>query len=177
MKYVALLRGINVGGNSTVSMSILKETLSNISFRNVSTYINSGNVLFESDQKESLTLETEIEAILEKTFFPIRTVVLSEETLQHVIEKAPSMWKTDDVRKYVAFLKSPTKPSDIAKEFQPKEGLDFIDEGPGVVYLTTKMEGLTQSSFPKLITKKIYQDMTMRNFNTVEKLFSLMQKN
>lgn len=176
MKYLALLRGINVGGKSTVSMAILKGVFEKAGFEDVSTYINSGNVLFASDQNDPHTLENEIEEVLAKTFFPIRVVVVSENNLRRVSEEIPAMWKTDDVRKYVAFLKHPATPEDFVQEVQPKEGVDFIDKGSGVVYLTTRMEGLTKSSFPKLITKKIYQAMTMRNFNTVQKLFGLMEE-
>lgn len=176
MKFVAFLRGINVGGKSTVSMALLKDAFIKAGFENVSTYINSGNVIFTSEEKDGPKLEKQIEILLERTFFPIRAVVVSEQTLYSVIEQIPLMWTKDDVRKYIAFLKYPTTPEDILREVQPKDGIDYIDSGPEVVYLTTRMEGLTKSSFPKLITKKISQDMTMRNFNTVQKLLTLMHK-
>lgn len=176
MKYLALLRGINVGGNSTVSMAVLKEVFVKAGFSNVVTYINSGNVIFESEQTNRSKLERQIEDFLQQTFFPIRTVVVSEHDLQHIVEQIPPLWEKDDVRKYVSFLKQPARPEDFLREVQPKEGVDFVDKGPDVVYLTTKMGGLTKSNFSKLNTKKIYPAMTMRNFNTVQKLFDLMQK-
>lgn len=175
MNYLVLLRGINVGGKASVSMALLKENLEKAGLKNVKTYINSGNVIFESE-KSKAALTKEIEVLLEKTFFPIDIVVVSHSELQHIVDKVPSSWKKEDVRKYVVFLKSPATPQELITEARPKENIDFVDAGPGVVYLSTKMEGLTQSSFPKLITKPIYKLMTMRNFNTVEKLLNMMEK-
>lgn len=176
MKYVALLRGINVGGNSSVKMSELKEVFEKIGFTNVITYINSGNVIFESDEKGIKKLTNIVEALLEKNFFPIKTIVISHDDLQTIVTHVPQSWKKENLRKYVAFLKESVKPNDVIREVQLKEGIDFIDKGSGVVYLSTKMEGLTKSNFPKLIQKKIYKDMTMRNFNTVQKLLTLMEE-
>ncbi len=176
MKYTALLRGINVGGNSTVKMSELQETFKNAGFSNVATYINSGNVVFESNKNDVKQLTKEIDLLLQKTFFAIKTVVLSYEELQHVLEHIPNTWKNEDLRKYIAFVKNPSKPDDVIKEVQLKDGIDFIEKGPGVVYMSTKMSGLTKSGFPKLISKAIYQDITIRNYNTVEKLFALMEQ-
>lgn len=177
MNYVALLRGINVGGNSKVSMIKLKEVFESYGFLNVKTYINSGNVIFESSKKKAIELENDIEGLLEKTFFPIVVVVISEEDLNKVIAEAPKSWKTDeDLRKYVGFMKSPSKPEDVVKEAQLKEGIDFLDTGPGVIYMTTKMEGITKSNFSKLAAKKIYKQMTIRNINTALKLSELLMK-
>jgi uncharacterized protein (DUF1697 family) len=174
MKFVALLRGINVGGNSLVKMSELKKAFEQAEFTNVSTYINSGNVIFEDTTQNPEYLSSKVEAFLEKQFFRITTVVLSHTQLKEVVEKAPANWKNEDLRKYVAFLKTPLTPDEVIKSAEVKEGIDRIEKGPGVVYMSTKMEGLTKSSFPKLITKNIYKNMTMRNYTTVTKVLSLM---
>lgn len=174
MKYLALLRGINVGGKNAVSMTKLKEVLEQHGNKNVKTYINSGNILFESERNKK-ELEKEVEALLKKEFFPIDIVVLSNKDMQQIVEKVPHSWHKEDLRKYIAFLKSPATPDEMIKETQLKEGVDFVDKGPGVVYMSTKMEGITKTHFPKLATKPIYKKITMRNMNTVEKLFSLME--
>lgn len=176
MKYLALLRGINVGGKSTVRMAELQESMREAGFRNVSTFINSGNVLFESDETDIQQLTKQIDALLLKTFFAIKTVVISDKNLEDIIKHSPDSWTKNDLRKYIAFIKSPSVPEDIIQEVQLKEGIDFIEKGPGVVFMSTKMDGLTKSGFPKLITKKVYQDITIRNYNTVEKLALMMRK-
>jgi uncharacterized protein (DUF1697 family) len=176
MKYLALLRGINVGGNATVNMATLKQVFENAGYTNVMTYINSGNVVFDSDESNNEQLTKKIETILQRTFFPIKIVVLSHRELLAVIDHMPKNWKATDLRKYIAFIKNPTTPEDLIKEAQLKDGIDFIAKGPGVVYLSTKMEGLTKSNFPKLIAKKVYKEATMRNYNTIQKLLSMMEK-
>src|SRR6266849_7453622 len=141
MKYLALLRGINVGGNAPVNMAKLKEVCIKTGFTNVLTYINSGNVLFESKEHDSTRLTKEIEELLQKNFFAMKTVILSYEELQQVMKHTPNTWKTEDLRKYIAFIKPPSSPEDVIKEVQLKEDIDFIDPGPGVVYMSTKMNG------------------------------------
>lgn len=174
MKYVVFLRGVNVGGKGIISMRELKEALQNAGFESVLTLINSGNVVFKSVEPSSEQLEKEIESLLKEKFFAIDTVVLSYKELETVLKKAPKNWTNEDIRKYIAFVKRPATPEDVIKEIELTEGVDFIDKGPGVVYMTTKLEGLMKSGFRKLITKKVYKSLTMRNVTTVKKLFSLM---
>jgi uncharacterized protein (DUF1697 family) len=176
MKYVALLRGVNVGGNSLIKMAEIKRAFEKANFLNISTYINSGNILFESDEKSNEKLREKIEALFRNEFFPIDTVILSHNELKKVVEDAPATWKKDDVRKYVAFLLTPTSPKDIEQAVKLKEDIDFIDLGTQVVYMTTKLSGLTKSGYTKMAGNPIYKKMTIRNFNTVQKLLELMNK-
>lgn len=173
MKYVALIRGINVGGKSIVKMVDLKSAFEKIGFKNVSTYINSGNVLFESDKKIDFT---EIEKQLSKIFkFEMRVVVISIEKLDQILKNVPNEWKNkNDLRCYVAFLRGSTSAKEVLDEIDLKDGVDSIKHGEGVLYMSTKLFGLTKSGFPKLIQKTIYKEITIRNYNTVKKLEELI---
>lgn len=177
MKYAAFLRGINVGGNSKVSMTDLKIIFSEMGFSNVVTYINSGNVIFETDDTNGEILARPIEtAILKKINLHIKTVIVSEEQLKKVIKGIPDSWKKrEDLRCYVSFMIAPTTVDMAFDEVDIKEGVDFLDKGPGVLYMGATLSGLTKSSFTKLIGKKIYKEMTMRNLNTVQKVLNLMK--
>jgi uncharacterized protein (DUF1697 family) len=62
------------------------------------------------------------------------------------------------------------------KEITLNEGVDFIAVGIGVLYMSTKLSGITKSRFSKLAGKKIYKDITIRNYNTTQKLLELMEK-
>src|SRR5258706_6585564 len=177
MKYVALLRGINVGGKSTVKMSELKEVFEIAGFTDVLIYINSGNVIFDADQKDIKKITSDIDSLLINSFFAIKTIVISYKDLKEVSNNTPNTWKTEDLRKYIAFVKSPTMPEDVIKEAKLNPDVDFIEKGKGVIYMSTKMSGLTKSGFPKLIQKKVYQDITIRNYNTVQKLLNLIEPN
>jgi uncharacterized protein (DUF1697 family) len=175
MKYIALLRGVNVGGKSSISMSAIKTAFEHEEFKNVSTYINSGNVFFESEEKDVKKLTHTIEAIFETQFFPIDTVIFSVEEIKKVVKNIPKSWKEDDVRKYVAFVIPPTKPAEIIPVIKLREDVDFIDSGEYVIYMTTKMSGLTKSGFSKFASHPLYKKVTIRNFNTVQKILSRME--
>jgi len=177
MKYIALLRGINVGGNSLIKMVELKLAFEKSGYTNVVTYINSGNVIFESDEKDLEKITKKLEKNLSEEFsMPLRVVVRSQKELQEVAEDIPVEWKKEDVRKYVAFVKEPIQSDEAIKEFELKEGVDSVKQGNHVIYMTTKLEGLTKTRFTKLAGKKIYKDITIRNFNTVEKILGIMER-
>lgn len=175
MKYVVFLRGVNVGGKNAISMAEIKLVLEKTGFQKVTTYINSGNILLESDEDDESILIGKIEKILKNNFFTIDIVIVSHKNLKHVVKHKPSSWNNDDVRKYVAFIKSPTTPRDVLKEAVVKDGVDFLDVGRQVVYMTTKLSGLTKSGLNKLASKPVYKRMTIRNYNTVEKILALME--
>jgi len=177
MKYVALIRGINVGGNSMIKMADLKKAFEKSGFTNVITYINSGNVIFESDEKNIGKITSKLEADLSQTFyFDVHLVINSMDQLEKVVANVPDLWnKISDLRYYIAFIKEPLTPSQVIPEIEPKVDVDSVDIGPGVVYLSTKLSGLMKSGFTKLIAKKIYKNITMRNFTTVRKILGLMK--
>src|SRR5215472_9506707 len=94
MKYVALLRGINVGGNNIIKMEQLKACFEEGGFQQVMTYIQSGNVLFESDEENGAKLTNAIEDTLSRTFnYSARVVIRSYAQMQRVVSEVPDDWK------------------------------------------------------------------------------------
>jgi len=177
MKYVALLRAINVGGNGIIKMADLKKAVEDIGFTHVSTYIQSGNIVFESDQKEIDKIIARLEgALLKKFEFKSGIVVKTYEQLKKIVSEVPADWKKrDDLRCYLAFVREPASAQDVIREIKLKEGVDFAKAGDGVVYMSTLLSGLTKSGFTRLVGTKIYKDITIRNYNTAQKLFAMMQ--
>lgn len=177
MKYAALLRGINVGGNSMVKMAELKECFEKNGFESVATYINSGNVIFESGKSDHESITKEIEEMLSKRFgFDLRIVLRNYVQMKKVVEDAPHDWNTrTDLRYYIAFIKEPVTVDGAFAEIEPREDVDFIEKGPGVIYMATLWADVAKSGITKLIGKKIYKEMTIRNYNTVKKILSLME--
>lgn len=178
MKYVALLRGINVGGNNIIRMVELKKAFEECGYSNVTTYINSGNVIFESEEKNTIKITEKLEKALSQTFnYKARLVIRSHEDLKQVVSDVPSSWKKkNDLRCYIAFVKEPVTVEVVMRDIELREDVDSIDLGKHVIYMSTKLSGLTKSKFNKLAAKKIYQDITIRNFNTTQKLLALMEK-
>ncbi len=176
MKYVALLRGINVGGNNIIKMEDLKRVFITCGFTKVATLIQSGNVIFESGIQDSLQITEKIEQSLSKAFSYSSTVIIrSQKELKKILYNVPTQWKIEhDLRCYILYVKAPLTAEDVGKEVELHEGIDFLSVGEGVLYMSTTMDGLTKSKFAKLIGKKVYKDVTIRNFKTSRLIEEIM---
>jgi uncharacterized protein (DUF1697 family) len=176
MKYIALLRGINVGGNNIIKMADLVKTVEKCGFTNVKTYIQSGNVLFESAGKNKSEIVEKLEAALLKDFnYNSRIIVKTHEQLKKIAAEVPPDWeKRNDLRCYIAFVAEPVTVQDVMQEIELNEGIDFLKTGESVLYMSTLLSGLTRSRFTRLITRRTYKDISIRNYNTVRKLLELM---
>lgn len=178
MRYVALLRGINVGGNNKVPMADLRACLEEAGLSNVQTYIQSGNVVFSSDAKDDTKLTKQIEQAIEKTFgFPVVVAVFSQPEFEYIASHTPKDWLKNPEWKYnYLFLKKPTTGQEALKALgDQKSDIELAVAGEGVVYqaMSIKLFGRTTAS--KMIGTPIYKQMTIRNHNTVTKLLELLQ--
>lgn len=176
--YLALLRGINVGGNTIIRMTLLKECLEKMGLRDVFTYIQSGNVLFYSTETSIDRLAAKIEQVLSKQFkFESRIVVVAHNTLQGVVKRAPQGFGKDPAgyRYDVIFLRKPLTAGEAMKRFKLKEGVDAAWKGKGVIYFSRLIRKAAQSRLSRIVSLPIYQNMTIRNWNTVTKLLALME--
>ncbi len=178
MKYVAFLRGINVGGNKKVSMSDLKNIFESLGFQNVSTYINSGNVIFEAEattDKVSKQIKTTLEKNFEPALGPIKVLVVSHTQLKTIARKAPKGFGQEPAKYYsdVIFLIDVTA-DEAFGTFEPHPEVDAVWKGPGVVYFRRLSAERTRSRMSKIVGKPIYKNMTIRSWNTTTKLLSLM---
>lgn len=178
--YIVLLRGVNVGGKNKVPMLELKKCLEELGYFDVVTYIASGNVLLKSRKKPS-TVQTEIENILPKKFkldsTLIKVLVLTSADLKAVVKSKPKSFG-DTPKKYhsdVIFLMD-YKVSEAIPVFSPKEGVDTIWPGKGVIYSQRLSSQRTKSRLNRIMLSPAYKHMTIRNWNTVTKLLELTQK-
>jgi uncharacterized protein (DUF1697 family) len=176
MKYVAFLRGVNVGGNNLMSMAALQRCLDQAGLASVRTVIQSGNVIFESAEK-SAALTQRIEREVAKTLgIGSRIVLLSNAQLKTVVAEAPAAWKrSTELRRNIAFLRPPVTANQALKEVESKPGVDSVKAGKGVVYMATALSGLQKSGLRKLIGTKVYREMTVRTYGTCQKILALME--
>jgi uncharacterized protein (DUF1697 family) len=177
--YIALLRGINVGGNNIIKMTDLKACFEGLGFKNVVTYIQSGNVLFSATEKDAVVLGKKIEETLSKTFaYKSRVVLLSEDFLRQTVAGAPGNFgHSPDLYRYdVMFLIPPlTAPAAIEK-MTLREGVDAAYPGDQVIYFSRLISLAGDSYLNNLIKLSIYKEMTVRNWNTTTKLLALAEK-
>jgi uncharacterized protein (DUF1697 family) len=175
-RYVALLRGINVGGRNIIKMSDLRACFEDIGFSAVSTYIQSGNVLFSSRSGRKAQLVKAIEASLSDAFrYDSCVVVVSAPELRRVIEQAPDGFGESSSRyRYdVVFLKDPLTSRAALEQVTPKPGVDTVDAGERALYFRRLISRAAQSHLTKLIQRPVYKSMTIRNWNTTTQLHEM----
>lgn len=177
MKYVALLRGINVGGNNHVPMSKLKTCFENSGFTNVSTYINSGNVIFDTRLKSESKMVEKIESGIIHTFgFPVRAVVRSKVNIEKVSQAIPKNWENNtEQRSEVLFLWDDYAHKKNLKLIAVTEGVDTLKYVDGAILWNFEKKHYKKSKMKNFIGTELYKNMTARNVNTVRKLVDLMQ--
>src|ERR1043165_4492867 len=176
--FVALLRGVNVGGNNIVSMRELKASFEGMGFAQVSTYINSGNVIFATKETDARKLEKKIEQMLVKQFeLDAKVVVRSLAEMEQLVKSLPPGWNGDkDWRYNVMFLRHTIDSEKILEELIAKGDYEQISYRPGTVLWSVQASEINRTSMQKLSSRKIFQDMTVRNLNTTKKLYELMKK-
>ncbi|KXK16083.1 MAG: hypothetical protein UZ14_CFX002000119 [Chloroflexi bacterium OLB14] len=178
-QYLALLRGINVGGNNIIKMADLKLCFENMGLRDVVTYIQSGNVIFKSTEKDKTKLTKKIEVGLSERFnYEARLVIVSHKQLKQTVEESPRGFgkQPDKFRYDVIFLKEPLTAKEAMKNVRIKEGVDTADIGKDVLYFSRLISKASSSYLTKIIGLPVYQNMTIRNWNTTTKLLALMEK-
>jgi uncharacterized protein (DUF1697 family) len=177
-QYVALLRGINVGGKNLIKMSDLKASFETLGYDNVRSYIQSGNVLFNAAEPDQARLANVIEEALSATFnYSSRVVVRSKEEMKAIVAHAPTGFGSDPAayRYDVIFLKEPLTSAEAMQSVTTKEGVDQAFGGDGVLYFSRLTSRASQSRLARIISLPIYQSMTIRNWITTTKLLEMME--
>ena len=176
--FVALLRGVNVGGKNMISMSSLKKSFEEMGFTGVATYINSGNIIFKSKEADARKLETKIEQMLLRDYeLDSKVVVRSLSEMEKLVQSLPRNWEGDSEWRYnVIFLRHSIDSEEILTEIEIKKDIEKLLYRPGALLWSVQVSEVTRTSWAKLPSRKIYKDMTVRNPNTTRKLYELMMK-
>lgn len=175
--YVALLRGINVGGSNVIPMSALVRSFERMGLDSVKTYIASGNVLFRTGACEPRALEARIERALSKAHgYDARVVLRSHAEMARHVADLPRAWKRPDpkMRYNVLFLRHEIDSESIVEGLAHKPDVEQVWYRPGVLYWSAHTSDLARTSMVKLSSKAIYKHVTVRNLNTTRKILELM---
>ena len=178
---VALLRGINVGGNNLIKMAALKATFEGMGFEDVATYIQSGNVVFTAPGRggasAALKLAPTIEAALAAKFsYQASVVVRSDKDMRAIVARAPAGFGTEPAKyRYdVIYLKAPLAAAAAIKQVPVKPGVDQATAGPGVLYFSRLISQASASRLGKITALPLYASVTIRNWNTTIALLRLL---
>ena len=178
--YVVLLRGINVGGKNKVPMADLRRVLEDLGYADVSTYIASGNVLLRSD-RTAAEIKARIEEALPNAFRLdselVAVLVLTHAQLQKVIDRKPKGFgeRPETFHSDAIFLMG-IAAHEAMKAFDPREGVDTVWAGDGVIYSQRLSAERTKSRLNKVMGSKAYKSMTIRNWATTTALLELLER-
>lgn len=176
MVWVALLRGVNVGGNRKVDMKTLKGTFEAAGMSDVRTYINSGNVVFASDAHDARALVGLLEEAIRAEFgFPVTVLVRNAGQIAAMTAELPDDWANDsDAKCDVIFLGETVDGPDVLDRVTVKPGIDDVRRVPGALLWRVERPNVTRSGLMKLVGTDLYANATVRNCNTLRKLAALM---
>ena len=164
--YVALLRGINVGGKNMLSMKSLAASFERAGFQDVTTYINSGNVLFRArGARDPRRIERKIDRMLHARVRPSDQdcVVRSHAEMARLVKTISATWKPDARwRHNVIFPRHPIDSKDVLVGLDFKPDLERVVYCPGTLLWSARIDALTRSAMLKLAGKPLYREMTVR---------------
>jgi uncharacterized protein (DUF1697 family) len=175
VRYVALLRGINVGGKTLIKMADLRTCVEELGLDAVSTYIASGNLLFETDGEPDPLADTIEHAIEERFELPVKVVVLDRPAYARIVKAIPKAWIGDaDLRANVAFVRPGTDAEKVVGDLDPDPAIEEVKAVKGAILWATRRDALNRSVMRKLIAGAAYKELTVRNLNTTLKLHELL---
>ena len=178
-KYVAFLRGINVGGKKLIKMDALARAFQSLGFENVKTFIQSGNVIFDDAETDLDILTKKIEARIHKSFgFEVPVILQTVASLQGILERNPfkKVEPDSDLVMFVTFLAAnpPAKPK-LPLLF-PVENVELIAIKDRAAFLLCRRKKNGMFGFPNALVEKLGVSATTRNWTTVNKIVALAGK-
>lgn len=177
MVYAALLRGINVGGNNKIAMKDLKQTFLRSGMESVVTYINSGNVMFMDEDHTKDQIADILEKAIEEDFgLNIKVLIVSLEDFEELMKVLPTSWKNDkDMKADVIFLWEESSKEDLRELLTIKPDIDTVIFARSAILWSVSKADVTRSGLQKIVGTALYKKVTIRNVNSVRKIYEIMK--
>lgn len=177
-RYIAFLRGINIRGKNKVPMAELKQGFEGLNYTEVKTYLNSGNVIFLSDEADTIKATSRIQEMIKNRFsLDIPVFVVSKEELEDILYHAPNWWGDESKEIYdnLIFIMPPATFKDVYNEIgDPKEGLEMIEEYKGTIFWSFSRKDYQKTNWwSKTASANIGSKLTIRTANTVRKIVDM----
>jgi len=173
--YVALLRGINVGGKTKVDMKTLKAVFEDLGCAQVSTYINSGNVIFRDERPPSELAPLAEAAVADRFGLPVRILIRDLGAIGALCDAIPDDWTNDATqRTNVLFLTDELDTPDVLESVVFDPAIENVLHAHGALIWNVSRDNSPRGSALKLVGNDAHLQMTARNVNTVRKLRELM---
>lgn len=179
IEYIALLRAVNVGGKNKVTMSILKQEMQTKGFQNVITYINSGNILFDSEFSKAHNTDI-LRSIIKDSFnLDIDVIIVSTKDLEESLSFVPVWWHdgNKEIVHNALFLFDPKTRDEMLEYSQNYDSyIESVFIYEDMIFWSANRPSYTKTKLGKLGSTRLYQNMTIRNSNTVHRLIELAKK-
>lgn len=176
MRFITFVRKLNAGTENRINKNDLQNIYELLNFKNVKVYINSGNVIFDTELKEEYLKEIIVNAFTKYFNNVMEIVIYNKIEYFNIVDQLPKEWENNEnERTDVAFLFKKINSREIL------EDLPFNKDNIKVMYVNNaliwnlKKINLNKSKLSKLIGSELYKNMTMRNINTVRKLYNIMK--
>ena len=174
-KYIAFLRGINVGGKNKIPMACLKAGFEEMGSAEVKTCLNSGNVIFSRDKNDEEDFPGRLETMINERFnLDIPVFVISKEELVDILKEAPDWWGNDCKETYdnLIFIMPPATSIEVCREIgEPKEEFEKIRcHGKAIFWSFSRKDYQKTNWWSKTASTSISGRLTIRTANTVRKI-------
>lgn len=180
MKYIALLRGINISGKNNISMPELKKLLEENNYQNVSTYLNSGNIIFESNIDKKTIMDNIHTLIKTKFLLDIPVYITTDKELENILNNSPKWWGSSNKEIYdnLIFIIPPTKYEEVYNAIgSPTKDLEKIEEYNNCIFWSFDLNNYRKSNWwVKTASTDIKNKITIRTANTMRKILEICQK-
>lgn len=177
-KYIAFLRGINVGGHHKVPMADLKNEMKKLGFENIVTLLNSGNIIFEAISNDIEALENTISKHLEKAFgFPIPTILRTSEVIFGLIHSNPFKYivLTKEIRLYVSFLRNASKTDLELPWTSSDKSFQILSESNKTILSVLDLSINNTPKSMQALENSFGKDITTRNWNTIKRIHKKLE--
>ena len=180
MKYIALLRGINISGKNKIVMSELKKEFDNLGYQEITTYLNSGNVIFETDLEDKNAIKNNIQLMIKDKFnFDIPTYIITSQELKELLNHSPEWWGKDDKEIYdnIIFIIPPTTYSEVFNTIGCPNEYEKIQEHKNNIFWSFDLKNYRKSNWwSKTASTDISDKITIRTANTMRKILEICNK-
>lgn len=177
--YIALLRGVNVGGKNKIPMPALREALEEVGLQNVSTYINSGNILFHSEETDIEALQRICHKTIMDTFaLDIAVAVIAADALAEALDHAPDWWNDGSESKHnTIFVIAPAQACSVIEGVgTTKPDYERVEHYGSLIFWSAPLQTFSRTRWSKIVSTSAYKDVTIRNANTTLKLHELSRR-
>ena len=181
MKYIVLLRGINISGKNKIAMNLLKKELESLGYKNVMTYLNSGNIILNSEELSNEKIVNNINLMIKDKFnLDIPVFVISLNELESILDNSPNWWGSDNKEIYdnLIFMFTNTNYDEVFNEVgDPTESIDMTENYKNVIFWSFDLKNYRKSNWwINTASCSIKDKITIRTANTIRKVYELASK-